>query len=193
MLITKTNPVGLDLQIQKLQQSMHTVLIGSDGFNLSDPAKYKSYGRCYRNKKGTGYVAENYEGAGEYSELYWDDSLTAVSFFGLSGQIRNDKTGLSSADVHFVMFADLDKLALKDKDGNAIAHRADAELRWLVIDAIGKFSYGFTYDSTELWIENVLKEYPGSYRDDRLKAVDMHPVHCFRVNLKIIFDENKIC
>lgn len=191
MLIARTNPVGIDFYIQKLQTKLHTVLIGSTGFNLGDPDQYKCYGRCYRNKTDDGYIAENFEGANQYKEVYWDSSLTAISFFGIT---NNVKVGISNeADVHLVFFADLNKLALKDADGNTIAHRADEELRTMVQSIIGKYAYGFTYVSTELWIENVLREYPGSRRENRLKFVDMHPVHCFRINLKLIYNPNKIC
>lgn len=191
MLISKTNPAGVDFHIDQLQTHLHTQLIGADYWNLSDAAKYKAYPRCHRNKTDNGYIAENYEGSGEYREVYWDDTVTAISFFGMTGSV---KVGLmNEADIHLVFFANLDKLALTDKTGAVIQHRADEELRNMVQAIIGKYGYGFTYVSTDFWIENVLKEYPGSRRDDRLKYVDMHPVHCFRINLKLNYKANKSC
>lgn len=188
MLLIKTNPAGVDFYIQQLQTKLHAAMIRETDV---DDSKYKCYGRCYRNKREEGYIAENYEGNGEYKEVYWDDTLTAISFFGLSGTI---KTGVNhEADVHLVMFANLIKLGLQDRQGNTIAHRADEELRALITSVIGNHSNGFNYISTELWIENVLREYQGSRREKRLVAVDMHPVHCFRVNLKLIFNPNKVC
>ena len=74
-----------------------------------------------------------------------------------------------------------------------ITHRADEEIRQDVLQAVGKSSFGMTFKSVDLWIENVLKEYPGSRRDERLKAVDMHPVHCFRYNYTLLYNPNKIC
>lgn len=189
MLITKTNPVGLDINIQQLQVKLHRELIAK--WALADDTQFECYGRCYRNKTDTGYIAEVYQTGGEYKEVFWNDTLTALSFFGISGSISHDK--MSHADVHLVFFANLSKLALKDKAGNVIVHRADEELRQSVLQVIGKSSFDFILDSVELWLENVLRDYPGSRRDDRLKAVDMHPVHCFRVNLKIFFDPNKNC
>lgn len=188
MNITRTNPAGIDLYIQKLQTKLHDMLVGANYWNLSDQSQYRAYGRCYRNKTDDGYVAENYESAGEYKEVYWSDELAAVSFFGISSNV---KTG--EADVHLVFFANLEKLALKDTEGDVVTHRADEELRLMVQRIIGKSAHGFQYESTELWIENVLREYPGSRRDARLKAVDMHPVHCFRINLKLLYNPNKIC
>ena len=191
MLYSKTNPVGVDIPIQKLQTELYRKLIDADHWNLADTSKYKAYGRCYRNKVDDGYIAENYEGGSNYKEVYWDSSLTAISFFGITKEI---KAGINSeADIHLVFFADLSKLALKDKELNTITHRADEELRQMVLKIIGTHSHGFNYVSTELWLENVLKEYPGSRREKRLAAVDMHPVHCFRINLKLIYNANKIC
>lgn len=186
MIIGRTNPTGIDWYIQQLQTKLHDRLVAI--WNLPDPAKYKAYGRCYRNKTDDGYVAENFEGGTEYREVYWSDELTAISFFGLT---NNVKTG--EADIHLVFFADLVKLSLKDKTGLTIAHRADEELRLQVINLIGAHAYGFNYVSTDLWIDNVLREYPGSRRNDRLKHVDMHPVHCFRINLKLMYHPNKNC
>lgn len=192
MLITKTNPSGLNWYVQQLQTALHTTLVGASGWNLADSAAYRAYGLCYRNKTADGYVAENYEGSDQYREVYFDDTLTAISFFGLSGPITQNGAG-SEADVHLVFFADLNKLALKDSTGATISHRADEELRNSVLNLIGKSRLGFVYQSTELWLENVLKEYPGSRRDERLKYVDMHPGHCFRINLKLFFNQKKIC
>jgi hypothetical protein len=193
MLITKTNPTGIDWYIQQLQTRLHNELVTE--WELSDSDAYKCYGRCYRNidKDNGGYVAEVYQSGKDYKEVYWDDTLTAISFFGMNGTVK--KAVLSEAEVHLVFFADLSKLALKDKDETTIAHRADEELRTMTERIVGKYSNGFTLVSTELWLENVLREYPGSRRDgSSLKAkADMHPIHCFRLNLKLSYNPNKNC
>jgi hypothetical protein len=182
MLNLKTNPVGIDWYVQQLQKKLHTALLAK--WEITD-SKYECYGRCYRNKKDNGYVAEVYTSGNDYKEVYWNDTLAAISFFGIS---NNVKRGIKSeADVHLVFFLDLSKA----KPG--ITHRGDEEVRQDVINIIGNTSFGFNHLSTELWLENVLREYAGSYRDQRLRAVDMHPVHCFRINLKLLFDQNKIC
>jgi hypothetical protein len=194
MLVTKTAPIGIDWYIQQLQTKLHDTLIGSNYWNLADETKYEAYGRVYRNRKDEGYTAEVFTGSGnEYKEVFWSDALTAISFFGVSGPIRRDASILSTVDIHFVMFADLSKLNLRNENGNVIDHRADEELRKQVVNIIGKFSNGFEMTSVELWLENVLKEYTGSRRDNRLKYVDMHPVHCFRINMKLSFNPNKNC
>jgi hypothetical protein len=194
MLITKTNPTGIDWYIQQLQTKLHNNLISEWGISSG---LYKCYGRCYRNKSKVGYIAEVYTEVNDYKEVYWDDSLAAISFFGINGII---KQGLhSEADVHLVFFVNLNKLALKDFSDNTIQHRADNEVRMSVENAIGKFSNSFKITSIEVWLDNVLREYAGSYKagidqtERSLARADMHPLHCFRINLKLVFNPNKIC
>lgn len=182
MLTVKTNPVGIDFYIQKLQTYLHTQLLNKWGI---DTSIYQCYGRAYRNKKDTGYIAEIFAGSNEYKEAYWNDAMAAISFFGISNNI---KQGVGSeADVHLVFFVNIKTLK------PTITNRADEEVRHDVESMIGQTLFGFNLESTDLWLENVLREYPGSYRDQRLKAVDMHPVHCFRLNLKLLYNPNKIC
>lgn len=191
MLLSKTNPTGADWYIQQLQTKLHTRLIGEDCWNLSDPTKYKAYGRAYRNKNDNGYIAENYEGDGNYQEVYYDNSLAAISWFGMGESIRAG--AMYEANVHLVFFTNLDILALRDADGNLIAHRADEEVRQSVLEIIGKGLYGFTVEGIILGIDNVLREYPGSRRENRLNIADIHPGHCFRINLKLTYNPNKNC
>ena len=77
MLNLLTAPVGVDAAIQKLQTLIHNNLM--DKWAI-DSNQYQSFGRCYRNKKDNGYIAEVYLGQSEYKEVYWDDNLSAISF-----------------------------------------------------------------------------------------------------------------
>jgi hypothetical protein len=183
MLVTKTSPLGIDWYIGQVQSYLHDGLVRKWGIQHGD---YRSYPRCYRNKVAEGYIAENYQGGGTYKEVYWESGQTVMSFFGISGNIRH-KAPKSEADVHLVFFADVTKLK------PSIEHRADEEVRQDVITLLGYSKYSFVYQGIDFGIEQVLREYPGSRRDNRLQYVDMHPVHAFRINLKILFDPNKIC
>jgi hypothetical protein len=177
MLITKEKPVGIDIPIQQAQTKL---------FNgLADIQNYDGYGRCYRNKKGNGYIAEVYTGKDEYKEVYLDDTLNMISFFGVADKVNFDIK--SSTMVHLVVFVNLEKV-LPDID-----HRADEEIRLKVLKSIGTSADGLEFQSMETGIENVLREYPGSRRDDGLIAADMSPWHCFRLNFKLIYDQNAIC
>lgn len=186
MLITKTNPAGVDVPIQKVQEFLHTRLKTLWEIDETGGTMYKAYGRCYRNKSTDyGYIAENYEGGNEYKEVYWDDSLTAISFFGTGNTIKHDKVK-EAVDVHLVFFVNLQKVK------PTITHRADEEIHRDVLTLIGESMHGMDYTGLDTWIETVLREYPGSRRDNRLAHVDMHPIHCFRLNFSLKYDIN-IC
>jgi hypothetical protein len=182
MLITKTNPVGIDVAIQNLQTHLHKQLVIKWGLTGADDPAYECYGRAYRNKKDAGYIAEVYTGGLggiDYKEVYWNDSLKAISFFGTSSKTTFDVK--NKVDIHLVFFVNVAKLK------PTVAHRADEEVRNEIQQLFGNTLHGFAYESMELWLENVLREYPGSRREDRLIAVDMQPVHCFRINLTLLY------
>lgn len=187
MLSVITNPVGIDVQIRKMQEFIHARLM--DTWNLdqnvaAENKLYECYSRCYRNKKDNGYVAEVYKGANQYKEVYWNDKLNAISFFGMDGSIDQTKSGYQETDVHLVFFVNLKKL--KPDSTN----RADEEVRVDILNILSFPEFGFKFTGIALGLENVLKEYPGSYRDQRLKAVDMHPIHCFRLNFQLQYNYN---
>jgi hypothetical protein len=177
MLNVITNPSGIDVSIKKLQTHLFERLLVKWNILSVD---YDSYGRVYRNKKNAQYIAEVFTGQkNDYKDVYWDDKRAAISWFGISGQTTFDK--LNKTSVHLVFFVNLKKLK------PTAPNRADEEVRNDVQKLIGNSLYGFSYEGCELWIDNVLREYPGSRRDERLIAVDMHPVHCFRLNLSIMY------
>lgn len=184
MLITKVKPVGIDWYIQQAQTQLYNGLAAKWG-----SVNYDCYGRCYRNKKkdakSDGYVAEVYAGSGEYKEVYWNDNLDAISFFGISDKVTHEVQ--SKVGIHLVFFLNLDKV----KPG--FAHRPDEEVRQDVIALMSNSTFGMEYQSTELWIENVLREYGSTRRDERLTTVDMHPIHCFRLNYILRFNPKKLC
>lgn len=174
MLIAKDNPQGIDTVIAAIQGKLYGKLLAKWG-NVS----YIAYGRCYRNKKDISYIAEVYEGNNEYKECYWDDSVDAVSFFGVDPTTRIDvESGAGEVKIHVVFFVNLARL----KPG--LTTRVDEEVRLDVQEILRRPIRGFRISSISTGIENVLREYSGSYRSDRLKTVDMHPTHCFRFDLQ---------
>lgn len=200
MLNLKTNPVGIDNAIQSIQEQLHAALMvtwGLDPNVAAQNALYQCYGRCYKNKRETGSIAEVYTGnatvpgSNEYKEVYWNDELAAISFFGIADRVIIK--GESQTDVHLIFFTDLVKLAIKDNVGNMVTHRSDNEIHNQVQQIIGNSLSGLALVSIETGLANVLRDYPGSYRDERLSVVDMHPRHCFRFNFTIDFDTYENC
>lgn len=170
MLIVKVNPVGIDRTVQHLQTGLHKLLVAAWGITANDSV-YRCYGRVYRNRRDLGYVAEVFKGQKDYEEVYWNDNLSALSFFTVSDRQEYQK-GESKTAAAAIFFVNLSKLK------PTIAHRADEEVRQDVI----KF-FQSQMISLETGIDNVLREFPVTR--DRLIAADMQPVHCFRVNLML--------
>ncbi len=189
MIINITNPQGIDYLIAKLQTWLQAELFKKWGIDSGDPlesAKFLFYPRIYRNRdRDRGSIAELYLGDGEYREVYYDDTLKGLSWFGLGSRYTNDVD--TRADIHLVTFADLSALY------PAIAHRADNEIRMDFEEVFASPIFGFTLDSTEIGLSNVLREYPGSLREDRLIAADMGKIHAFRLNLKLAFSSLETC
>lgn len=181
MLIQKTNPQGPDWAIDKLAAKLYARLTAVWPAGI----EWDCYNRAYRNKTDDGYVAEVYDTAGEYKEVYHNDSVAVTSFFGLG---ENIKIGVeNTVEGHLVFFADLALLK------PSTAHRADIEVQNDVLNVIGSSLYGIKPTGVQTGIENVLREYPGSRRDERLKYVDMHPIHAFRVDFELTYKNKTYC
>lgn len=192
MLVTKEAPQGMDFYIQQAQTKLYNGLLKAWG-----GISYNCYGRCYRNRglneipegrrmAEPNYIAEVYTGNGQYQEAYWDSSVDAVSFFGISySQKEEAKRANHTVDVHLVFFVNIATVK------PLIAHRGDEEVRQDVYNILGPDSFGLSFQSVELWMENILKEYPGTRTSEGMKHVDMHPVHAFRLNYQLSFNPNK--
>jgi hypothetical protein len=185
MLFTKTSPVGVDIPIQKLQTYLHDKLLAKWGLQNAD---YHAYGRCYRNQKEAGYVAEVYMGSNEYREVYLDDRIAALSFFGLSGDIEYEAG--NTADVHLIFWVNIKKLK------PTVAHRADEEVRKDVQVLVDNGYQGFDFSGIRLGIERVHQEYRGTViaaqaNLDVLKYRDFHPFHCFRLDFRLNYNINR--
>lgn len=184
MLFLKQAPVGVDIPIQKMQEYLHCRLPGIWGIGATE---YSAFGRCYRNQKDDGHVAEVYMGNGEYQEAYADDRKAALSFFGLSGDTEVE-IGYT-AFVHLIFFVNLNKIK------PAISHRGDEEARVDVVNLVKGGNFGFSLTAVSTGIERVLQEYGGTTIAERsnlsgLYGRDMHPYHCFRFDFDLKYSKN---
>jgi len=182
MLIQKTGPVGIDALIQDMQTQMHDALLLKWSIATDD---YKAYGRCDRNKTTNGYIAEYYIGSKEYKEVFWDDSLTMLSFYGTDAKV--DYAQGETINIHQVFFINITKVK------PSILHRGDEEVKADIISTVKQGAYALSLVGFEQYSENALREYPGSRRDKRLIAVDMQPMMCFRLNFKLLYDIDQNC
>lgn len=176
MIATKTKTVGVDIPIQALQNFLYVQLLRI--WNIA-AADYNSYGRVYRNQtEEDGYSPEVYNGAGEYTDTFFNDKVKVLSFFSVSESQRYNG-GLGG--VVSLIFCVTDIGALKP----GIAWRADEEVRMDVEILVHDPARGFTLDSVETGIDNVFREYSGWKKKKGIEFMDMHPFHCFRINLNL--------
>ena len=180
MISLKDTPKGIDIPIQKLQQYLYDKLTTIWSLSNND---FKCYGRAYKNDLEKGFVPEVYVGNNEYKEVLLDDTVKALSFFGVSDE-RKGKFDFTT-DVFLIFFVDIIKI-------KPLQHRADEELKIDVLNLFKTSLFGFELTSIVTGKENVLKEYTGSRRDEALKYIDMHPKHCFRLNFSLNYN-NKFC
>lgn len=151
---------------------------------MSD-AEYNCFARCYRNLKENGYRAEVFTTGTDqdYTDVYFNDAVKAVSFFGIGPDQQITDDGLMIAVVHLVVFCNLVKVKAGNGQRNDQEARIDVQR---IIETTGA-QLGFKLIRASTGIEAALKEYPGSARNDNLKQVDAHPNHVFRFDMTISY------
>jgi len=152
-------------------------------------ATYNCYPRCYRNQSSTSdYVAEFFTGK-DYREVYFDDTVGALSFFGSSVESQVAEDNMETTNIHLVFFVNLTKIK------GASAVRLDEETRLEVqgiLDTIGR-AHGFVLQKVGTGLGYCLKEYPGSRQSEGLKFRDQHPLHCFRFDMAVYYQPTLKC
>lgn len=185
MKFTRTTVTGIDTPIQGHQDWLYPKLVTAWGLDGASAKDYNSYGRAYRNERENGFVPEVFMGGRDYQEVLLNDKVKALSFYSVDGVVpfRNNQF---VAQVALIFFADLKRLAPG-------ADRNDEELRQDVIKLVqGNLNYGFKFTGYEVGVENVLKDYAGVFRDERMKFRDMQPFHSFCLNFELTYKQNCI-
>lgn len=178
---TKPSPIGIDIPIQRFQEFLYPALL--ELWEITDAA-YDCHGRAYRNQSDDGYYPEVFDGETDYKEVFFDDSLKALSFFHL-GDVTKYDVGNATAPIALIYMVNVKELK------STYAYRADEEIR----NDVEKFcqidNYGFRMTDMIIGIDQVFKEYSGWRKDNGVKYRDMHPTHCFRLNFQVLFDINE--
>jgi hypothetical protein len=175
---TKTNPVGVDRQIQDFQEVLYDLLKKKWGI-IGDSA-WGCYGRVYKNQTTDGYSPEAYVGNGEYQEVYFDDNLMALSFFYVGDSTKHNRLS-ATAPVSLVFMVNVSKLKPK------AVHRADEEIRLDVQSFCQTPRCGFMLTEFVTGIDSVFKDFSGM-RKAGTKYMDQHPLHCFRLDFSVSYN-----
>ncbi|MGR3221310.1 MAG: hypothetical protein ACUZ8H_16055 [Candidatus Anammoxibacter sp.] len=178
-LVLKTNPVGIDHSINKIQNSIYSYLTNNIGWT-----NYESYPRAYVNTKAGGTIPENYVGNGEYKEVLFDDTFNVTSYF-IADETRSysNDDGQLLQDVSIVFQGDLKKLY------SAILHRADEEMHKDLYDSLVNAVIEDMLTGIVTGVDNVYSDL--SLPEDfinRITLDDMSYYHIVKINLSIPFD-----
>lgn len=128
-LFEKQNPVGIDKQIQKLQNQIYTGL----GFTNFD-----GYGRAYLLKNTEDKVVPHHYVAGsngEYQEILYNDEINGHFFFLDSSETKPFSGVHVETEVSIYFFLNLEKLK------PSITHKADEEIREQIMGILERFRY----------------------------------------------------
>ena len=180
MLYTKSTYSGLDINIQNLQTYLYPKL--KDLWNLTD-ATYDCFGRAYMNEtQDAGIIPEvYYGGTPEYREVLFDDTKSAISFFGVNPTIKNiGATANAQVFLIFMINMGLLKPGVTDSYPDELLH---TDVQKMCYEGIFNFSKtGFVTGT-----KDVFKEYSGARIKEGIKYRDMSPLHCFRINFNLIY------
>jgi hypothetical protein len=164
---------GIDTVIQSIQISMYKHLADIWNCNID------GYGRVYRNTDEKGKVMpEWYFNYNEYKDVMYNDSF-ACSFMFIDDETHNtDDEIVFNTGVKIVFMVDLSRI-LESK-----TYREDAKVQSDVIEFLRNNSFSrFTIKSLEKGVSNVFRGFDTS----SIKFSDLHPYHCFSVNVDLSY------
>ena len=186
------HPKGIDYWIQALQIRMYAKLCAKWGVGS---ASYNCFGRAYRNNTADGYIPEFYDpttgnyvagdGANNEGGLFYQDTLAAMSFFGLVDPIKVDD-GITTAKVQLMFFVDLSKIkagGLSDSNGQRMDDACVNDVQNFIQSQGNNLTVHAVYKD----IDKVLERYSGTLKKRALKD-DMHPKFCFRLDLELRYN-----
>lgn len=138
MIYIKTNPVGIDLNIQKQQTLLYNKLSSLWDCDLT------SYGRIYKDEYKGIIKPLVYIGDADYKELLFDDTIKGVHFFFVDNDVTNKLVAknMYESDVDIIFLIN-DIKSVKP----TVLHFADEEIK----EDIRKHIYG------DFQIESIIK------------------------------------
>lgn len=173
MNFTRTSTIGIDTIVQSIQNDIYSNLTTRWGSNID------GYGRVYKNVDADGDVKpELYVGDKEYKQVYHNDGMIATFFFVDSDDHKTEDEYLFTSDSKFVFMVNLDKAFDLDTD------RSDEEAHRDVLEIMRNAAYErFTITGIDKGVNRALSEFDTK----GIKFQDIHPYHCFSVNIKLSY------
>ena len=165
MVYTKATPIGIDKQIQRMQQYLHDKIVANWACEVH------AYGRAYVDTVKDSVKPRVYLSNGEYKEMLTDDTISGVHFFFIEKNAEVlSHTCHSSNDVDLIFIVD-DLTKVK----SSITHYADEEIKEDVKSWVKQF-----------WLMDSITK-----GEDALEGFDVsqlhfvYPYHVFKISGKI--------
>lgn len=182
-LIRKNTPVGLDLEIDKIQLLIYTYLT-TNSCVKGDYSDYVSYNRAYKNvyegENKNGVFAERFFTGNDYKSVFTDDNIAVSSFFIANNNEDSISRTRKKRTISLIFQINLKKVYA------TLPHRADEEFHNELRNAL----IGLKKPSTVLdginGIDNVYTEFEISKL--KKKNHDLQPYHVFRQDIEVQYD-----
>jgi hypothetical protein len=173
---TKTNPIGLDAKIQRLQTSLFSQL--NTLWNLTNGAELDAYGRCYVIDQDSEKTVRFFKTPNEYQTV---SVAERNKFFFIHRSIAKKVDTLNyETTLELILIVEVVKLK------PTITHRADIEVQADVELILNQFDNVWV-ESLEIGYENALRGIVYSQPND------MQPYHVFKYNLNVRYNMNEEC
>lgn len=174
-----STPIGIDSTIQEVQIDLYNAL------SEKWAEEFHGRGRVYKNKKNNGSVClEYYLDNNNYEDVYFDDSVSGTFFFIDDDNETTEDEKVFTNNVKVAFIVDLSRIYPSDVE------RVDALARYDVVEILRNVAYeNYEITGTEKGIENVFS----GFNTENIKFDDIHPYHCFAVNIKLTYNLNDRC
>lgn len=170
---TLTNTIGIDKEIQSIQNVLYDSLIAKWVNDLD------GHGRVYKNIDQEGKMFPQwYMGQREYKDVYYNDRYSGVFMFVDGDNHTTEDEVVYSADVKVVFMLDLSRVLPSEVD------RADMFAQNDVVEILRNNAFNrFKITGITKGVKNVFQ----GFNTERIKFTDMQPYHCFSVNLNLTY------
>ncbi len=175
----KDTPVGLDLEMNKIQTLAYNYLT-TNSCVKGDFSSYESYHRVYKNETKKGVIAETFLTGNDYKDVFMDDSVSVSSFMIADDDIIDLTPTRKQRTVSIIFQINLTKVYPN------IPHRADQEFHNEVSNALAGLRKPTKKTGAKVGINNVYSEFEVKQLKDKFH--DMQPYHVFRQDFEVQYD-----
>ncbi len=170
---------GIDETIQGVQKHLFSELA------LIWSGDIDGYGRVSKNIQGGENIPEWFNASKlDYEEVYYNDEKSCVFCFLVGDTDSTEDEVLFVSDVKCVFMMDLSKVF------PGITERQDATAQLDAANSLREIAYErYFISEVQRGIENVFLGYDTS----KIGFNDIHPLHCFSINLKLNYYITEKC